>query len=134
MDILDEEIILRKGNETIARVEGTPPGAVIDLEALGLPVPRFYAIGVDDAEILGSFATLEEAIAAARAHLEAHPGCWKIDLELQDGELNPLPLRDGGVAIFTLYRNDEPGEDPLEDFHLEEIEKEAIEGPPWLDT
>ena len=92
-------------------------------------LPSFYAIGVDNETILGSFETLEEALEAAKRAL-AEGDHWRIDLELQDRELNPLHTDSGETAIYVLYS--EPVEDEEEEVP-EEIEWYPIEGTPWED-
>jgi len=69
----------------------TSPGCgeplVLDLDDLSGQHPRF-AVGVDDAEIIGTFDDLKEALDAARRALRE--GALQVDLELQDSEGNPL--------------------------------------------
>lgn len=90
--------------------------------------PCCYAIGVDNSEILGSWTKLEEAIEAARAYLKENTP-WRIDLEIQDENLNPLHSKGGGTAVFVLY------EETLEDEEdvPEEVEWWPVEGAPWED-
>ena len=122
-------IVVRKnGAERIVR-DGEGEPIVLDFDAL-VGEPAHYAVGVDNADIVATCDTLEEALEAAARALE-EPDTWRVDLEITDGELNPLPLVSGrGIAVFVLF--EESSEEEEEDVP-EEVEWYPVEGAPWED-
>ena len=65
---------------------------VVDLDED--PDTAYYAIGVDEAEIVDTVRSLRKALEIARKVLKT--ATWKVDLELQDSHRDIL-------AIYTLY-------------------------------
>ncbi len=81
-------------------VEWTSPGfgepVVVDLDAVPAAL---FSVGVDDAEILSTVESLEEAVGLAwKALLE---GAWKVDLELRDEEGETLEV----LLLYEAYRD-----------------------------
>jgi len=122
-------IIVCKGGvaQTVRAGVGTP--VILDFDEL-MGEPAFYLVGVDDAEIIGTHETLEAALEDAERALTS-ADVHKVDLEIADGELNPLPLEGDGVAVFVLF--DEDSEEEPEEDVPEEVEWRPIEGAPWED-
>jgi len=77
-------------------VTETYPGighpVVVDLDEG--PDTAYYAVGVDEAEIVDTTRSLRKALEIARKTLKT--ATWKVDLELQDAHRDIL-------AIYTLY-------------------------------
>lgn len=77
-------------------VTETYPGigrpVVVDLDES--PDTAYYAVGVDEAEIVDTTRSLRKALEIARKALKT--ATWKVDLELQDAHRDIL-------AIYTLY-------------------------------
>ncbi len=124
-------IVVRENDtERIVR-DGLGEPIVLDFDALA-GKPAHYAVGVDNADVVATCDTLEEALEAAARALE-EPDTWRIDLEITDGELNPLPLVGGeGIAVIVLF--EEPGEEEEEEEDVpEEVEWYPVEGAPWED-
>ncbi len=82
-------------------VTETYPGigrpVVVDLDEN--PDTAYYAIGVDEAEIVDTTRSLRKALEIARKALKT--ATWKVDLELQDSSRDIL-------AIYTLYERRTP--------------------------
>lgn len=82
-------------------VTETYPGigrpVVVDLDEG--PDTAYYAVGVDEAEIVDTTRSLRKALEIARKALKT--ATWKVDLELQDSSRDIL-------AIYTLYERRTP--------------------------
>jgi len=75
-------VVVVESGAVVAAFPGCGTPVVVDLDEM--PEARYYAVGVDDAEIVDTVGDLAKALKVAKKALAK--GARKVDLEIRDGE------------------------------------------------